>query len=538
MSARADTAAARMPAAALSDRALGWLRFIWDKATTPDDWSDQGEPHPWWDRYTAPPMCSFPRFDLHYMSYVLPVMLEATPAWREAYTRIADELIRRCTSFWGAVDWCTLIGPDPGVDRYPPEWLAFIPEPLRGRYAPPGWTANGVEPWGLQPDPVGADGNVFYRGWLNLLLGTRRYVSDAASEPRGQVNAMMMLAECASPGAWWRVFNEPKVALASEPTLRDVDYPSIGIRRARNDMTQHVLTIETTAATPSRRGDPTGFTIDQLPSLHPARPGHRRQPDPCRLPRRQFRRQLRQFRQQFPAKLPRMKGAAMTPASALAVPLIELLRLAHPPVAITFSTQPATSGGGGVAAQPAGCCFWEPAQGQCLDTRAADHANCSTGSYTHGLIDLATAASRPDTVALISSGWITAAELTAVARLPIRPLSIRYEPLTIAISPDVVLVRLSPFSLMTLQGACSHLQLVTRPQCQIVPLAYSGQIAVSPGCAISRARTGLPAGEMTCALPAAKLPAIIDDLRQAVTADQAAVAYAARDILRKDLAHE
>jgi hypothetical protein len=76
----------------------------------------------------------------------------------------------------------------------------------------------------------------------------------------------MMLTECASAGAWWRVFNEPRFALASEPTLRDIDYPSIGIRRAQNDMAQHVLAIETTAATPSRRGDPTSFTIDQLPS--------------------------------------------------------------------------------------------------------------------------------------------------------------------------------------------------------------------------------------------------------------------------------
>lgn len=84
--------------------------------------------------------------------------------------------------------------------------------------------------------------------------------------PRGQLNATMMLTECASPGAWWRVFNEPKLALALEPTLHGVDYPSIGIRRAQNDMAQHVLTIETTAATPSRRGAPTSFTIDQLPS--------------------------------------------------------------------------------------------------------------------------------------------------------------------------------------------------------------------------------------------------------------------------------
>src|SRR5262249_60119673 len=47
---------------------------------------------------------------------------------------------------------------------------------------------------------------------------------------------------------------------------RGADYPGAGIRRARNDMTQRVLTIETTAGTPSRRGEPTSFTIDQVPS--------------------------------------------------------------------------------------------------------------------------------------------------------------------------------------------------------------------------------------------------------------------------------
>ena len=50
-------------------------------------------------------------------------------------------------------------------------------EHVRGRYDPPGWTANGIEPWGLQPDPIGADGNLFFRGFFNLLLGTYSYVS-------------------------------------------------------------------------------------------------------------------------------------------------------------------------------------------------------------------------------------------------------------------------------------------------------------------------------------------------------------------------
>jgi hypothetical protein len=78
----------------------------------------------------------------------------------------------------------TLIGHDPGQDRYPPEWLVFLPPHLRGRYDPPGWTANGVEPWGLQPDPIGADGNLFFRGFFNLLLSIYAYVSGDAKWER------------------------------------------------------------------------------------------------------------------------------------------------------------------------------------------------------------------------------------------------------------------------------------------------------------------------------------------------------------------
>ncbi|MGH9010218.1 MAG: hypothetical protein ACRDYF_10285 [Acidimicrobiia bacterium] len=466
-------------AGGLNDRALGWLRFMWDKATTDDDWSDQGEPHPWWDRYSEPPMCAFPRFDLAEMGYALPMMLEATPAWREGYTRILDELARRYVSFWGAVDWNTLIGPDPNVDRYPPEWLMVAPERLRGRYALPGWTGNGVEPWGLQPDPIGCDGNLFFRGWLNLLLGLRRYVSGEEKEstpfevsgyqnrtftwthqrmaqfisdqlaarpqgahcentkiwtfcmsaaglglklydsllntsvndpfldwvafakqhymgrdrkgridwvafyydpieesmmtfpgpvggygalclvhylypqdpqlgidlyesamrllgwsdpkkpviqwaddpqlmssalwmareigdtttwdrlravsenefeprnfgeddsrfaywcglgeewPRGQLNATMAMIECAEPGAWSRVFNRPNTTLYDEPTVRDLDYPLIGVRRTHHDRRGRVLEIDTFAATPSRRGTPTTFAVDNLPDDAP-----------------------------------------------------------------------------------------------------------------------------------------------------------------------------------------------------------------------------------------------------------------------------
>lgn len=185
-----------------NERTKGWMRFIWQKATTPDDWgyseymerpwginiargeidwNDDGKgPNPWWDQYTGAPMLSYPRFDLADSSYVVMLMADQTPAWREVYTRIMDELATRHTSYWAAIDWNTFIGPSPDRENYGPAnapgYQAW-PERVRGNYDSPGWTANGVEPWGLQPDPIGADGNLFFRGWLNLLLSIYKYVS-------------------------------------------------------------------------------------------------------------------------------------------------------------------------------------------------------------------------------------------------------------------------------------------------------------------------------------------------------------------------
>jgi uncharacterized protein (DUF169 family) len=83
---------------------------------------------------------------------------------------------------------------------------------------------------------------------------------------------------------------------------------------------------------------------------------------------------------------------------------------------------------------------------------------------------------------------------------------------------------------MSLQGACPELSVVTKPQCQIVPLALEGTIAVSPGCAVSRVRTGLPADELTCALPARELAGIVARLARSHAADAAVSAYADSDL--------
>ena len=77
----------------LSDRSLGWLRYLYRKVHTPDDWNREGRPHPHWDDRSDPPMASWPRFDLVDSSYAMALMARTTPAWREPYVAVLDQLV-------------------------------------------------------------------------------------------------------------------------------------------------------------------------------------------------------------------------------------------------------------------------------------------------------------------------------------------------------------------------------------------------------------------------------------------------------------
>jgi hypothetical protein len=155
----------------LSPRSQGWLRYLYRKATTPDSWERDGRPHPHWDNRSDPPWGCFHRFDLLESTYAVALMADATPAWREVYGRILDELVFRHTGWWAASDWLTQFGHDPDRARYPDPYRLLIPPERWGDYDVPGWTANGVEPWGLQMDPVAADGNLFFKGFFLVMLG-------------------------------------------------------------------------------------------------------------------------------------------------------------------------------------------------------------------------------------------------------------------------------------------------------------------------------------------------------------------------------
>ena len=108
-------------------------------------------------------------------------MADQTPAWREIYHRILDELVFRHTGWWSANDWLTQFGHDPARGQYDDFSKLLIPQHLIGEYDVPGWTANGIEPWGLQIDPIAADGMLFYKGWFLIMLGLHQRATDDRS---------------------------------------------------------------------------------------------------------------------------------------------------------------------------------------------------------------------------------------------------------------------------------------------------------------------------------------------------------------------
>jgi uncharacterized protein (DUF169 family) len=233
-------------------------------------------------------------------------------------------------------------------------------------------------------------------------------------------------------------------------------------------------------------------------------------------------------------------------AATLDRELRALLGLSVPPIAIAFApsapeglprvggAMPAPSADGRTGAVPAGCVFWMKATERAFATLAADHANCSVGSYTHGFKTLAEAAQGADVLALVGADWVS---MEAAARIPSveqKPGAVLYGPLAAdAFEADVVFLRLTAKQLMLVNDAWPELRFEGKPQCHIVPIAKeSGAVAVSSGCMLSRVRTGMSNNEVTCAVPAAKLAELVARLQRAQAADLKVAAYAAADAKR------
>jgi uncharacterized protein (DUF169 family) len=226
--------------------------------------------------------------------------------------------------------------------------------------------------------------------------------------------------------------------------------------------------------------------------------------------------------------------------------LQNLLGLAVPPVAIAFSSDvppgigrieramPSATVDGRTGAVAASCVFWIEGAQKVFATKAEDHGNCSVGSLTHGFKAIEEIAGNSDVAALCETGWVTPEAVGRIAVVREKPTSVVYGPLRdMPVEPSVILLRLNGKQQMLMHDAWPDLRFEGKPQCHIIPIAKErGEIAVSVGCMLSRVRTGMSNNEVTCAIPASRMSALIERLRAARAADNVVAAYAAADSKR------
>ena len=226
--------------------------------------------------------------------------------------------------------------------------------------------------------------------------------------------------------------------------------------------------------------------------------------------------------------------------------LVDALALTSAPIAITFTAQvppgipafdepmsPPTEDGrsGRVLAS---CVFWTHAATRTFSTVPQDHGNCSVGRVVHGLATLDDVAGNTDVDALLGAGWVTEAAVTQTPVVRGDPKAIIYGPLhETPLDPDVVLVLIDGRQLMVMSDAVPALRVEGKPQCQIIARAKEHQeLAVSVGCALSRARTGMAASDMTCAIPASRLHEVVEQVQEASRVDAVVSDYALADARR------
>jgi uncharacterized protein (DUF169 family) len=232
--------------------------------------------------------------------------------------------------------------------------------------------------------------------------------------------------------------------------------------------------------------------------------------------------------------------------SELGAALTASLHLTTPPIAITFGSEapdgvaafdepmPPALPDGRTGRVPAGCVFWLKSVDRTFSTVAADHANCSVGTMTHGFGTLADVAGRGDVAALLESGWVTMAMVPEIPVVSEKPGAVTYGPLSeTPVDPDVVLIRLNGKQLMVLSDALPGMRVEGKPQCHIVAVAKEqGEVAASVGCMLSRTRTGMPSEEMTAAIPASRLAEVVAKVQETARVDAIVASYAAEDGLR------
>ena len=208
----------------------------------------------------------------------------------------------------------------------------------------------------------------------------------------------------------------------------------------------------------------------------------------------------------------------------------DLLRLASPPVAVTFQDGPPDEVDRVTETAVSGCTYWRlAAEGQTFYTEAPDHFGCPVGSYTHG-IDL------PDEQAAELQGLVgTMVQLQYLSEAEVPSIPQRRETFGVAVyapatnagfEPDAVLVHGNAKQMMLLAeaahsaGIATDGSMVGRPTCAAIPAVIeSGAAATNFGCIGNRVYTGLADDELYFVISGPQMGPLCEALATIVTAN-------------------
>lgn len=123
------------------------------------------------------PTTNWYRFDAIGLATTVALAVRGGSADREWALGALDGLVSRLCCYHGFNEWVEQAGPDPSREGYPSGWYGvLIPSSQWGSYDSPGWAANGTQANGFEANPIEAQGAIYYKGFLNYVLGLRTLV--------------------------------------------------------------------------------------------------------------------------------------------------------------------------------------------------------------------------------------------------------------------------------------------------------------------------------------------------------------------------
>ena len=202
-----------------------------------------------------------------------------------------------------------------------------------------------------------------------------------------------------------------------------------------------------------------------------------------------------------------------------------LLKLEHPPIAVSFTDEVPRGVKSAVGPVPSGCVFWFKAfDGEFYTTRE-DHANCNIGSFTHGFTEPSQMS--PDACAdigmMVQAEYLRLSDLASVPRMKKASKYVVYAPLRSAsLEPQVVLIVCNAEQAMLISEASGTTKTLGKPTCSAIPYALDkDEVAISLGCITSRVRTGLKPGELIVTVPRRRLDAFVARLGRTARSNDA-----------------